>query len=119
MTRFVFYATAVLWLLTSGGTGRADSPASAYHVVKKIPLGGDGGWDYLTVDGEGRRLYIARSNRVMVVDVDKGTLVGEIADTPGVHGVAVGPQAQPRFQQQRRRFDGDCIRSAAPGRRCP
>jgi DNA-binding beta-propeller fold protein YncE len=89
MTRFIFCATAVLWLLTSGGTGRADSPASAYHVVKKIPLGGDGGWDYLTVDGEGRRLYIARSNRVMVVDVDKGTLVGEIADTPGVHGVAV------------------------------
>jgi DNA-binding beta-propeller fold protein YncE len=89
MTRLACCAITALWLLASGDVARADSPTSAYHVVKKIPLGGDGGWDYLTVDGDGRRLYIARSNRVMVVDADKGTLVGEIADTPGVHGIAV------------------------------
>jgi YVTN family beta-propeller protein len=69
---------------------RADGPG--YRVIKRFTLGGDGGWDYLTLDGQARRLYIARANRVMVMDVDKGTLVGEVANTPGVHGVALVPE---------------------------
>ena len=60
-----------------------------YHLVNTWKLGGDGGWDYLTVDSDAHRLYIARANRVMVVDLDSGKLIGEIADTPGVHGVAL------------------------------
>ena len=65
-------------------------PAEAsYHLLKKVVLGGDGGWDLLSLDGEGRRLYVARSNRVMVIDVDRYKLIGEIKDTPGVHGVAI------------------------------
>src|SRR5262245_1323001 len=69
---------------------RADGPG--YRVIKRFTLGGDGGWDYLTLDGQARRLYIARANRVMVMDVDKGTLVGDVANTPGVHGVALVPE---------------------------
>lgn len=67
----------------------AGVAAQDYKVVKKVALGGDGGWDYLKVDAEARRLYLSRSTRVMVVDADTLALVGEIPDTPGVHGIAI------------------------------
>jgi YVTN family beta-propeller protein len=86
----------LLVLCGSGGT-RADTPASAYHVIKKLPVGGDGGWDYLTMDPEAHRLYITRFNRVMVVDVETGSVVGVIPDTPGVHGVALVPKRSRGF----------------------
>ena len=64
----------------------------AYKVVKTWKLGGDGGWDYLTADSAGHRLFIARATRVMVVDTTSGKQVGEIPDTQGVHGVALIPE---------------------------
>jgi YVTN family beta-propeller protein len=67
-----------------------DPPA--YHVIKTIPVGGDGGWDYLTMDAAARRLYIARATRVIVVDVESGTVAGEVPGTPGIHGVALVPE---------------------------
>ncbi len=63
--------------------------ASDYKVVNTWKLGGDGGWDYLTADSAAHRLFIARATRVMVVDTESGTQVGEIPDTPGVHGIAL------------------------------
>ena len=73
----------------AGAPKTTSAPASGYHLLKKIEIGGEGGWDYLFVDGEARRLYVSRSTRVMVFDADTGKSVGEIPDTPGVHGVAV------------------------------
>src|SRR6266496_3795929 len=66
--------------------------APGYHVVKTYALGGDGGWDYLTVDASARRLYISRGTHVMVVDTDSGKIVGDIPDTAGVHGIALAPE---------------------------
>ncbi|HEV8485097.1 MAG TPA: YncE family protein, partial [Blastocatellia bacterium] len=63
--------------------------ASGYHLLKKIEAGGEGGWDYLIVDPEGRRLYVSRSTHVMVFDADTGAAVGDIPNTPGVHGIAI------------------------------
>jgi len=63
-----------------------------YRLLKTIPVGGDGGWDYLSVDDAGRRLYVAHGNAVAVIDLDRDTVVGEIADTPGVHGFACAPE---------------------------
>jgi YVTN family beta-propeller protein len=60
-----------------------------YKVVQTWKLGGDGGWDYLNADAEGHRLFIARATRVMVVDTESGKQLGEIPDTPGVHGIAL------------------------------
>src|SRR5437899_1477233 len=60
-----------------------------YHLAKEIAVGGEGGWDCLSVDEAGRRLYVTHGNKVVVVDVDKDEVVGEITDTPGVHGFAV------------------------------
>jgi len=62
-----------------------------YHVVKTYKLGGEGGWDYLTVDANARRLYISRGTHVIVLDVDSGKTVGDIPDTQGVHGIALAP----------------------------
>ena len=67
----------------------ADAPK--YHILRHMALGGDGGWDYLTYDPTGHRLFISRSTRVMVVDVKAGTLTAEVVNTPGVHGIAVVP----------------------------
>jgi DNA-binding beta-propeller fold protein YncE len=75
-------------LLTRSGVYAAP-PGSGYHLLKKMPVGGEGGWDYLTVDSEARRIYLARGTHVMVVDEDKGTVVGDIPDTKGVHGIAL------------------------------
>jgi YVTN family beta-propeller protein len=68
----------------------ADSPS--YHVVKKVPLPGSGGWDYLTVDVAARRLYITHATQVIVMDADSLEVVGNIPGLSGVHGVAVAPE---------------------------
>jgi DNA-binding beta-propeller fold protein YncE len=68
-----------------------------YHVIKTLHFSGDGGWDYLTVDSAARRLYISRSTHVMVVDIDTDKLVGDIPDTPGVHGIALAPELKRGF----------------------
>jgi len=65
---------------------------SAYHFIKAIPVASDGGWDYLSVDSAARRLYVAHATRVVVIDLDRDAVVGEIADTPGVHGFAIAPE---------------------------
>ena len=66
--------------------------AQGYKVINTWKLGGDGGWDYLTVDSDAQRVFIARSTRVMVVDTNSGKLLTEIPDTLGVHGVALVPE---------------------------
>ena len=63
--------------------------APTYHLIKSYSLPGDGGWDYLNVDSQSRRLYIARFTRVTIVNIDNGKVVGEIPGTNGVHGVAL------------------------------
>ena len=70
---------------------------SGYHVTKTLKLGGDGGWDYLTVDSKARRVYISRGTHVMVVDADTGAVVGDIPNTNGVHGIAIAPDLDKGF----------------------
>lgn len=73
--------------------GAKDKPAGAsgYRMQKELELGGDGGWDYLACDAESHRLFVTRGSHVMVVDTETGKAVGDIADTAGVHGVALAP----------------------------
>ena len=86
-------ACAALCLVT---IAYAAAPARL-HEVARHPLGGDGGWDYLTVDAAARRLYIARSTRVMVIDADSGQLVGEMPGLEGAHGVVPVPALKRGF----------------------
>ncbi len=71
--------------------------SSGYHVAKKTVLGGDGGWDYLTVDSKARRIYISRGTHVMVVDADTAAVVGDIPGTNGVHGIAIASDTDKGF----------------------
>ena len=75
--------------LAAGSTG--------YHVARKTVLGGDGGWDYLTVDAKARRVYISRGTHVMVVDADSAAVVGDIPGTNGVHGIAIASDMDKGF----------------------
>ena len=81
---FLLFAAAVPYLFAApqaaGGSG--------YHLVKKVKLGGTGGWDYLEVDFATHRLFISRGTHVIVVDPEQGKIIGDIPDTQGVHGIA-------------------------------
>jgi YVTN family beta-propeller protein len=63
--------------------------AAEYSVTKKIPIPGQGSWDYLTVDEAARRLYVSHGTQVEVLDIDSGTVVGNVPKTLGVHGIAI------------------------------
>jgi DNA-binding beta-propeller fold protein YncE len=82
---------AVLALCGVVHTGPVQAADAPYHKLKEIAIGGEGGWDYLSVDAANRRLYVSHATKVVVVDIDKDTIVGEIAPTPGVHGIAIAP----------------------------
>jgi YVTN family beta-propeller protein len=69
----------------------AFAAPTGWKIVKEIKIGGEGGWDYLTVDSAARRLYVSHNTHVVVVDPDSGKVVGDIPDTPGVHGIALVP----------------------------
>jgi DNA-binding beta-propeller fold protein YncE len=66
----------------------ASSPP-LFHPAPSWTLGGEGGWDYVTVDARARRLYVSHATRVEVRDLDRGDSIGVIEPTPGVHGIAI------------------------------
>jgi hypothetical protein len=80
---------ASILVLLLGVTPARSAVAQEYRVLKTEKIGGEGGWDYLTVDAAARRLYLSRGTRAVVLDADTLKLIGEIRDTPGIHGVAV------------------------------
>jgi DNA-binding beta-propeller fold protein YncE len=68
-----------------------------YHLLKTIPVTGDGGWDYVNVDDAGRRVYVSHGTEVAVLDADSYEVKGKIADLQGVHGIAVAPDLDRGF----------------------
>lgn len=88
------HAKSVWWMLVVSSLAGAALAAGGpgYHVVKTYKVGGEGGWDYLTADADARRVYISRGTHVIVIDADSGKSVGDIPDTPGVHGIALAPE---------------------------
>ena len=78
-------------------TAKIAAAPAHYHVLDRIAVGGDGGWDYLTLDAAARRLYVSRGTRVVVLDVDSDKTVGEISGTEGVHGIALAPDLHRGF----------------------
>jgi len=80
------YWIALLLFLASAPLFAQDP---GLHIVNTFELGGEGGWDYLTLDPSSRHLFISRATHVIVVDADSGKVVGDIPDTLGVHGIAL------------------------------
>ncbi|HEX3107779.1 MAG TPA: YncE family protein, partial [Thermoanaerobaculia bacterium] len=71
--------------------------AESYHVVREIPVGGEGGWDYLTSDSATHRLYVSHGTEVDVIDEKSGGHVGTITGLSGVHGIALAPELNRGF----------------------
>jgi len=72
-------------------TSAADKkiPPVSYHSAGEIPMGGEGGWDDLSADPAGHRLFISHSDRVVVVDTQEKKVIREITGTSGVHAIAL------------------------------
>src|SRR3954462_10852125 len=77
--------------LCSAMASRSEA-ADAYKFLTEIPIGGEGGWDILTIDSAAKRLYLSHATKVVVVDLEKNAVAGEITDTPGVHGFIPVPE---------------------------
>ena len=71
--------------------------ATGYKVATRYPVPGNGGFDYLTIDSDARRLYLSHGTQVDVVDADNGKVLGTIPDTPGVHGIAIASEFKHGF----------------------
>jgi DNA-binding beta-propeller fold protein YncE len=82
-------AVAVVALQIASRAAAPPAGASGYHIIKTVPVAGEGGWDYLIVDSAARRLYLSHSTHVVVYDTDSYAVVGEIPNTKGVHGIAI------------------------------
>lgn len=83
--------TSILLLALALTPAFAVAAKPDYDVLQRFKLGELGGWDLLTLDAEQHRLFVSRSDRVMVIDTRDGKLLATIADTPGVHGIALVP----------------------------
>src|SRR5256885_12453220 len=87
---FLLPLLAFLFAMVIGeaGISHAAGP-SGYHLVKTVPISGDEGWDYFFVDSEARRVYVSHGSHVVVMNADTYAIEGDIAETPGVHGIAI------------------------------
>jgi len=86
----MFIRATLSSVLAAGVALQAAGPG--FRVVKEIQIGGEGGWDYLVADAATHRLYVSHATKIVVADTETGAIVGEIPDTPGVHGIALAPE---------------------------
>ncbi len=97
--RQLFSMAAILCLTTVTGLQGQEGP---YHAGPVIQIGGEGGWDYLSVDSAAHRLYVSHATHVVVIDTQTNKVVGDIPDTPGVHGFAAVPELGKGFSSNGR-----------------
>ena len=113
MRESVILRTAAVAVLSFGAfvgsqclrAGQARAAGSGYKISGKIAVEGEGGWDYLLVDEASRRLYLSHATHVVVYDVDSRKVVGDIPDTPGVHGIALAPDLGRGFGCGQRKYN--------------
>ncbi|MDE3180743.1 MAG: YncE family protein [Acidobacteriota bacterium] len=96
---FIFFLGATAAGIPSRAAAKPAQAAQAvnYHIIKRVTLGGAGFWDYMGFDNANRHLFVSHGTHVMVVDADTFKVVGDIPDTPGVHGIAVAPRLNRGF----------------------
>jgi YVTN family beta-propeller protein len=86
------FAIALASLALMACAAAADKPSGNFKVLNKIAVEGTGRWDYLIVDPNTRHLFMSRNTHVSVMDADSGAVIGDIPDTPGVHGIVLAPE---------------------------
>ncbi len=105
-------------LLAGAITFTVQGAGVEYRLLKEIPVGGAGGFDYLTVDAAARRLYVSHGTKAVIIDIEKNTVIGELGDTPGIHGIAIAPEARRVFTSNGREakasiFDPETFKTIA------
>src|SRR2546423_519994 len=85
------------FVVSGGMVAGADATGSGYRVVKTLAIGGEGRWDCVTIDPATKMLYVPRSTHTQIINVETGKVVGDLKDTPGVHGVAIVPEVNRGF----------------------
>src|SRR5579859_1274613 len=75
----------------AGGVSAQDADGSSYKILQKVSLPGDGGFDFLTVDNDSRRVYISHNDSIQVLDADTMKLIGTVNKVPHPHGVVFLP----------------------------
>ena len=95
--RAILFAVGFLFAWLNAAAAQPD-----YRFLTEIPIGGEGGWDILNIDSPAHRLYLSHATKVMVVDIEKNTLAGEITDTPGVHAFLPVPELKRGFSSNGR-----------------
>ena len=90
--------TITLAFVLIAATSLLAQSSSTYKITHTYTLGGDGSWDYVVPDPPNHRLFIARQNRVMVVDEDTGKLLGEVTGIQGAHGTAMAARYRARIR---------------------
>lgn len=88
---------AVVTFFAAASPAHAQAAAPGYHVIHRINAGGEGGWDYVTVDSESNRLFLSRGTHAMVIDLGRDSVIGDIPNTAGIHGVALAPELNRGF----------------------
>lgn len=96
MKKSLIFLGSLLFLF-SGFNLSGQKANSEYGIIDKIHLPGDGGWDYLSVDEAGSRLFVSHGTVVQVVDLKTNQVSGTISETPGVHGIAIAPDLDKAF----------------------
>src|SRR5438132_14352321 len=86
--RSIMRRTAMLMIFCLALPVLAQAP-TGYHIIQTYAVGGDGAWDYVVPEPSQHRVFVARANRVMVIDEDSGKLLGEITGINGAHGTAI------------------------------
>ncbi len=104
VVRLAFFASVLAGAAVVRTAAFAQTPAasvvpgaSGYHLEATWKPGGEGGWDYLTLDPQAHRLHVTRTDRVQVIDTDEGTTVGEVTGLDGGHGTALAPECNRGF----------------------
>ena len=107
-TRSVFRPN-LQWVLLAALVGACSVSAAGYHVIKKISIPGDYGYDYITADTEGRRLYVGHTREITVLDLDTGAIVGSVGGGTNMHGAAVAREFGKGFISQTNRDSGSVV----------
>ena len=88
LTALSLFIGATSCITLQGQQRAASATTPNYHVASRVKLGRKGGWDYLIVDTAGHRVFMSRGTHTLVADTRTDSVVGDILDTPGVHGIA-------------------------------
>src|SRR6185312_8672887 len=93
VSTFVIGICTVMFIASSLAMAADKAPAKGpFKVIRKFALDGGGRWDYLVVDNDSHRMFMSRATHVAVLDPESGATVGDIPNTPGVHGIALAPE---------------------------